>query len=47
MKCKDKIAAGMVKPRLSKYELKKAARRANPDSPFAVLATLKEADNAR
>lgn len=36
MKRKDKIAAGMVKPQFSKYELRKI-RRINPDSPFAVL----------
>lgn len=41
MKRKDKIAAGLVKPPLSKYEIRKL-RRVNPDSPFAVLATLKE-----
>jgi hypothetical protein len=43
VKRKDKIAAGLVKPPLSKYQLRKL-RRANPDSPFAVLATLQTGD---
>lgn len=43
---KEKIEAGLVKPKVSRYEAKKAARRANPDSPFAVLASLQAGDKA-
>lgn len=44
MKRKDKIAAGMVKPPLSKFELKRRARYS--DSPFAVLGIIKEQKDA-
>lgn len=43
---KEKIAAGLEKPKQSKYEAKRAARFANPDSPFAPLASLKAGQTA-
>lgn len=36
---KEKIAAGLVKPPVSKYEAKRRPQ-PDPDSPFAVLASL-------
>lgn len=41
MKRKDKEALGLTPPKISKYAAKRAAQRANPDSPFAPLASLK------
>jgi hypothetical protein len=44
---KEKIAAGLEKPPLSKYEAKRAARRADPDSPFAALQALHDDQGRR